>query len=169
MRSMSEADTSLVFEELFSRYGYPAHLVTDNFATFTGLAFQNLMKKGGIRHSTTPPHHPATNGAAENFVDTFKRKVTCMLKDGLTLDQSVKQFLSDYRTTEHAATKQTPAKLFLGRELRTRFSLMRPIHSETKMLNHQQRQIQNHPGKQGRKFEVVVTPGSDTRVATPKW
>lgn len=105
MRSMNEGDTILAFEELFSRYGYPAHLVTDNFATFTDVAFQNLIKKGRIRHSTTPPHHPATNGAAENFVGTFKRKVTCIIKDGLSLDQATKQFLSDYRMTAHAAIK----------------------------------------------------------------
>lgn len=67
---MSEVATIAVFKEVFTRHRYSAHLMTDNFRTFVGEACQTLFRKAGIRHSTIPPHYLATNGAAENLVDT---------------------------------------------------------------------------------------------------
>jgi len=139
MPNTSESSTTAAFKEVFTHYGYPAHLVTDNFQTFMGKECQSLFKSAGIRHSTTLPHCPATNGAAENLVDTFKRKIACMLNSGLNLGEAIKQFLFDYRCTPHSATNQTPAKLMLGRELRNRFSLLRPRETEHTMYAHQNR------------------------------
>ncbi|XP_011859399.1 PREDICTED: uncharacterized protein K02A2.6-like [Vollenhovia emeryi] len=73
--NMREETIIAIFERMFSQFGFPAHVVTDNFSSFRGDKFQTMIKKGNIRHSTSPPHCPATNGAAENLVDTIKRKV----------------------------------------------------------------------------------------------
>lgn len=170
MPNMSENATIAVFKEVFTRFGYPAHLVTDNYSTFVGEKFQKLMKNSGIRHSTSPTYYPATNGAAENLVDTFKRKIKCMVKSGLCLSEAVKQFLFDYRSTPHTSTNQSPAKLMLGRELRTRFSLIRPRETECLMYNNQNRQMDNHKGARQVKFNVgdsvMVT---DHRSGKMKW
>ena len=80
VQNMSEQETVQIFNNLFTQYGYPSHVVTDNFQSFVGEFFTSTMKRLGIRHSTTPPHCPATNGAVENFVDTFKRKQNAYLK-----------------------------------------------------------------------------------------
>lgn len=154
MSSMGEEATVATFQEVFTRYGFPAHLVTDNFKTFVGQACQRLFKHAGIRHSTSPPHCPATNGAAENLVDTFKRKVICMINNGLSLEKATKQFLFDYRITPHMGTNQSPAKLMLGRELRTRFSLLRPRETQQIIYTHQNRQIKNHKGSRMEQFEI---------------
>lgn len=139
MSSMSEKATIEKFESLFITFRYPVHVVTDNYSTFKSKAFEQFMKRGGIRHSTTPTYFPATNGAAENFVDTFKRKVTCLLESGYKFASARKQFLFDYRNTPHAATGKTPVKLMFGRELRTRFSLLRPPAIEERIANYQAR------------------------------
>lgn len=52
--------------------------------------------------SFTAPHHPATNGAAENFVETFKNKVDKIVKSRKSLECAVNLFLFDYRATEIA-------------------------------------------------------------------
>lgn len=170
MPSMSEKATTSVFKYVFSRFGFPAHLVTDNYSTFVGENFQKLMKNSGIRHSTTPTYYPACNGAAENLVDTFKRKVTCMIKDNLSFTDALNQFLFDYRSTPHTATNQSPSKLMLGRELRTRFSLIRPRETESLMYNNQNRQIKNHKGERCVNFNVgdsvMVT---DNRSGKMRW
>ncbi|XP_046604994.1 uncharacterized protein K02A2.6-like [Neodiprion virginianus] len=49
MQSMSESHTIKAFEEVFARHGYPAHLITDNYSTFVGKAFQSLLKVGGVK------------------------------------------------------------------------------------------------------------------------
>ncbi|XP_046420699.1 uncharacterized protein K02A2.6-like [Neodiprion fabricii] len=154
MQSMSESHTIKAFEEVFARHGYPAHLITDNYSTFVGKAFQSLLKVGGVRHSTTPPYCPATNGAAENFVGTFKRKVACIMADGFNLQKAITKFLFDYRSTPHATTQRTPASLALGRELKTRFSRLRPTPVNECIVTHQSRQIQNYAGKRESTLKV---------------
>ncbi|XP_046612657.1 uncharacterized protein K02A2.6-like [Neodiprion virginianus] len=154
MQSMSESHTIKAFEEVFARHGYPAHLITDNYSTFVGKAFQSLLKVGGVRHSTTPPYCSATNGAAENFVGTFKRKVACIMADGFNLQEVITKFLFDYRSTPHATTQRTPASLALGRELKTRFSRLRPTPVNDCIVTHQSRQIQNYAGKRESTLKV---------------
>jgi len=46
---------------------------TDCAATFKSEEFQEFCKENGIVHLTGAPYHPATNGAAERLVQTFKQ------------------------------------------------------------------------------------------------
>lgn len=70
------------FKKILIRFGLPRHLVTDNGTQYTSLEFQEFCKNNGIKHSFTAPHYLATNGAAENFVETFKDKVDKIVKSG---------------------------------------------------------------------------------------
>ena len=45
---------------------------------------------------------------------------------GLSLQHQLQSFLMLYRSTPHATTGQSPASLFFGRPIRTRFDLLRP-------------------------------------------
>ena len=42
------------------------------------------------------------------------------------LNQKLNCFLHTYRNTPHSTTGETPAKLFLGRDLRSRLDLLKP-------------------------------------------
>lgn len=55
--------------------------------------FREFLKENGVRQSFSAPHHPATNGAAENFVATFKDKVTKIMKGRKSLEEAVNLFL----------------------------------------------------------------------------
>lgn len=90
-----------VLDEMFSRFGLPKLLVSENGPKLTSADFREFLKKLKIKHIYSPPYYPATNGAAENFVRTIKDKVEKMIRDGHSLDFSINKFLSDYRTTEH--------------------------------------------------------------------
>ena len=56
----------------FAALGIPEMLVTDNRTAFTSTEFAQFAKQNGIRHVTTSPYHPASNGLAECAVKTFK-------------------------------------------------------------------------------------------------
>ena len=60
-------------------HGLPEMLVTDNGTAFTSGKFREYVKRNGIRHVTSSPFHPATNGLVECAIQTFKqamRKIT---------------------------------------------------------------------------------------------
>ena len=111
---------------LFSRTGLPQQLVSANASIFTGEEFQKFIRKNGVKHITSTPHHPATKGLAERFVQSFKQSMKASGKEGTLSTQKVANFLLAYRNTAHATTGQTPAMLFMGRNLRSRLDLLKP-------------------------------------------
>ena len=61
----------------------------------------------------------------------------------LSIQQRIENFLLTYRSTKHPTAGRTPASLFLGRELRTRLSLLRPNVGE-KVMDSQAKQKAAH-------------------------
>ena len=94
--STSSKATIDLLEEDFAHFGYPHTLVSDNATTFTSEAFQKWCKSRGIVHLTGAPYHPATNGAAEKLVQTYKRSLT---KSQTLSRVSLQRFLVQYRRT----------------------------------------------------------------------
>lgn len=119
MKSTTTEKTLEVLRSLFGRYGLPRQLVSDNGPQFTAKEFEECMQANGITHIKSPPYHPATNGEAERFVQTFKRSLRAGVDDGGTVHQKLSQFLLAYRTTPQATTGVAPAELFLKRHIRT--------------------------------------------------
>ena len=99
------------FKKLITRFGLPLHCVTDGGPQFRSFEFREFLKRYGIYHSFSPPYHPATNGAAEIFVQTFKDKVTKIVKGGETLETAINMFLIDYRNISHCTTGVSPSYL----------------------------------------------------------
>ncbi|XP_055527485.1 uncharacterized protein K02A2.6-like [Wyeomyia smithii] len=60
--------------EYFATYGVPSIIVSDS-VQFTSEQFQSFLSKNGVIHKMGAPYHPATNGLAERFVQTFKDKL----------------------------------------------------------------------------------------------
>jgi hypothetical protein len=73
--------------------------------------------------------HSQSNGAAENSVKTFKNKIKALLLDAKcnreNINSLISRFLISYRNTKHAITKETRAKVLIGRELRTKLSFLK--------------------------------------------
>ena len=99
-------------------------LVSDNGTSFTSSEFQEFVKRNGVRHITTAPYHPSSNGLAERAVQVFKealRKSTAG-----DIETRLARFLFHYRSTPHTTTGVSPAELLLGRQLRTHLTLLQP-------------------------------------------
>ena len=84
------------------------------------------MKENAIKHIWISPNHPASSGAAEHLVQTFKQAMRAMESQQVPLQQTLSSFLLMYRSTPHSTMGETPSKLFLGRQLRTRYDLLVP-------------------------------------------
>lgn len=95
----AETTIRAVFKEYFATWGLPFKLVTDNGPTFTSKLVARFIENNGIRHIRTAPYHPATNGAAENAVGTFKEKFKLLRYENDKTDALLK-FLFHWRSTQ---------------------------------------------------------------------
>ncbi|XP_041674675.1 uncharacterized protein K02A2.6-like isoform X1 [Drosophila eugracilis] len=126
-KTITAGATIAILDELFATYGVPLMLVTDNGTNFTSKEFKNYLTSAGIRyHKLTAPYHPATNGQAERNVQIVKQALKAMRTSSDTMRRDLNEFLQQYRNAPHCTTGEPPAKLFLGRKLRTRLDLIRP-------------------------------------------
>ncbi|KAG7296766.1 hypothetical protein JYU34_020702 [Plutella xylostella] len=151
MNNITSTRTIEILKRLFTIFGIPVHLVTDNGRSFTSIEFQEFCKSAQIKHTFSPPYHPATNGAAERFVQTFKSTITKIVESGHSMSYAINLFLMDYRNTPQRTTGITPARLMLGRELRNRFNLMRPPPLREEV----ERKVQNREqGHRNVNFEI---------------
>jgi hypothetical protein len=143
MRSTTTESTIKVLRHLFSSYGVPQQLASDNGPQFTSQCFAEFMKQNGIKHIKCSPYHPSSNGLAERFVQTFKQAMKAEKSDQMPVDRKMAEFLLGYRSTPHATTNQSPSSLFLKREIRTRLDLLKPCCSDH-VLKQQSQQVKQH-------------------------
>ncbi|XP_034561964.1 uncharacterized protein K02A2.6 [Notolabrus celidotus] len=140
MRSTTTEKTIEKLGEMFSRFGSPAQLVSDNGPQLVSQEMTTFLQANGVQHIRSAPYHPATNGLAERFVQTLKHALKTSRGQG-TLHQRLHQFLLTYRTSPHATTKTSPASLMLKRELRTTFDLLKPSTVKDTVQGQQEKQV----------------------------
>ena len=126
MDSTTSSKTITVLREMFARYGLPRQLVSDNGPQFTSSEFKQFLHCNGVKHITTAPYHPSSNGAAERLVQTVKQAIRAGHQKGVPLERTLAVFLLQYRSTPHATTGLSPSTLFFGRSLRTRLDILKP-------------------------------------------
>ena len=112
--SRSTKATTTLLEEDFAHFGYPHTIVSDNATTFSSAEFQEWCHYRGIKHLTGAPYHPATKGAAERLVQSFKQS---MKKSKLPPRPGLHEFLMKYRHTP-LNTGFSPSQLLNGRQIR---------------------------------------------------
>lgn len=124
--------------ECISRFGLFDELVSDNGTQFTAEQFQRFLAANGIKQILTSPGHPATNGEAENMVKTFKSALLKSLSEGSKdVRFVIANFLIGYRKSIHCTTQQSPAKVMLGRDIRTTLDLFKPNRSPASAVSPQ--------------------------------
>jgi len=116
-KDMSAETVKTVLQSIFSRFGIPQCLVSDNGPAFISISLQNWLRNIGCRQLTIAPYHPQSNGLAERFVRTIKQQ----LKEtgGEELQNTINKFLFCYRNTQHNTTGFTPTELMFNRKIRT--------------------------------------------------
>ena len=114
-----------LLEQDFAHFGYPYCLVSDNATTFCSEEFKTWCKDRGILHLTGAPYHPATNGAAERLVQSFKNS---MRKSSESPKRALQEFLIMYRRTPNSSGF-SPSQLLNGRQLRSKIDTLVPSSS----------------------------------------
>lgn len=146
-----------ILSDIFANFGNPQLLVSDNGTQFTSSNFTDFCKKRGIKHLTSSPYHPMSNGQVERFVDTFKRHLKKMEGEDTT-NNKLYNFLQIYRSTPNYAVPNhlSPAEVFIGRKLRIELDLMKEtFESQTFQRNiKQEHQFNIKHGAKDRSFTI---------------
>ena len=96
---------------IFSRFGIPEILRSDNGPQYASKEFEEFAKCYGFRHETSSPLYPQSNGLAERMVQTAKRL--------LSRSDDPQLALLTYRATPLPWCNLSPAQLLIGRSVRT--------------------------------------------------
>ena len=81
MSTTTSHHTIEALRSVFSRFGLPDQLISDNSQQFISDEFTQFLKRNGIKHILSAPYHPSSNGLAEHFVQTFKQAMQAGEKD----------------------------------------------------------------------------------------
>ena len=127
------------------------------------------MRRNGVKHIRTIPYHPASNGLAEHFIQSFKQALRGSQNDGRSLNNRLSTFLLTYRSVPHATTRVPLCTLLLQRKLRTRFDLLKP-NCEERVLEKQAQQKQQHDRRaKTREWEVGQSVMARNLQPGPNW
>jgi transposase InsO family protein len=146
--------------EVFARYGLVEVLVSDGGPAFIAERFKEFMITNSIKHIISPLGHPSTNGQAENTIKMVKTSTKAAIEESKAksanpyVNEIVLNHILNYRSTKPSVTKETPAKLLLGREVRTMLDCIRPSTVRDTIINHKRKQIEHHKGKRHVEFEM---------------
>ena len=135
MTSITAQATIAALREIFSRQGFPEMIVSDNGSQFTSDEFKQFCVRNGVRHRTSAPYKPSTNGQAERVVQVLKTAIEQANVTKSNVDIVIARYMLVYRNTPHTTTGESPAMMFLKRRLRTRLDLLSPSvrnHVESK-------------------------------------
>lgn len=120
----STAATTVIpkLDRIFSYYGIPHVVKTDNGPPFNGQPFKDFSHYLGFKHRKITPYWPRANAEAERFMKTLKKTITATHTEGKPWSQNLYSFLRNYRASSHGTTQLTPAELMFGRKLNTTLS-----------------------------------------------
>ncbi|GFQ71975.1 uncharacterized protein K02A2.6 [Trichonephila clavata] len=109
MKTTTTKKTIECLRDSFARFRLPRVLISDNGSQFTSYEFQRFMQINGVKHKTSAPFKPSSNGQAEHYVATLKQTLRAMHKYEGTIQQKLSTFLMHYRKAPNATTTHSPA------------------------------------------------------------
>uniref|UniRef100_A0A803JUZ6 Gypsy retrotransposon integrase-like protein 1 n=1 Tax=Xenopus tropicalis TaxID=8364 RepID=A0A803JUZ6_XENTR len=168
--SVASATTHAVIQvlrKLFATHGLPDTIVSDNGAQFTSADFRAFMESNLIRHVTTAPFHPSSNGQAERMVQTTKDALKRII-DG-DWNYRLAKFLLQQHITPSTSTGCSPAELLMNRRLKTCLDRLHPDLASD-LQNKQEDQFhKNAQTSTVRMFEAGNSVYARNYAMGPKW
>ena len=133
-------------EEMFSQFGVPETVVSDNGPQYSSKEFAEFSKSYNFCHISSSPHFPQSNGQAECTVQS--------VKDLLKESEDPSMALLAYRSTPFPWCNLSPGELLMGRRIRANVSQIKEhLVSEWKFLEEFQWRNKDFKGNQKRDYD----------------
>jgi transposase InsO family protein len=153
MTTTTATATIAKLREVYARTGFPRVMVSDNGPQWIAEEFKQYCRGNSVKHITSSPWHPRTNGLAERAVQTFKLRMEASKDDCPDLTLRLQRFLFSYRNTPHRSTGRPPAEMFMGRRLRSRLDLLKPDVTANLDSAHYRQQLYHDRNSEPRSFQ----------------
>jgi hypothetical protein len=114
MSSTTSSATIRELEKIFSDFGVPETLVSDNGPQFGSAEFRVFSRQQQFSHVTSSPFYPASNGFVERSVQTVKSSFIKAIESGRSLHAAVRAI----RSTPVGGGLPSPSVLLQSRHLR---------------------------------------------------
>ena len=115
---LSSTVAEFMFSKVICRISCPVICRTDHGSEFQ-LDFQELLKKYGIIHQMSSPHHPSANGQVERanktIIDSIRRNMSTELN---TWDDHLDRVVYGYNITKQSSTNFSPHFLLYNQDPR---------------------------------------------------
>jgi hypothetical protein len=115
-----ETTATFVYEEIYSAYGAPREILSDNGANFVSRVVQHLCNKLKSRHQLSTPYHPRANGKNENLNGILGSILTkmCVGNELSLWEDLLPEAVFHCRSRLHSGTGFSPFYLVYGRHPR---------------------------------------------------
>lgn len=114
-RETTSSHTENCMNSMFSRFGIPEKVISDNGPQYDSREFKTFAEKWKFQHFTISPRYPQANGKVENAVKTFK----ALMKKNCDAGNDLYLALLDWRNTPSEDLGSSPAQRLLGRRTTT--------------------------------------------------
>ena len=105
---------------IFATHGIPQSLKTDSGPLFVSSVFKDYLKSNDVRHLTSTPLWPQSNGEVERQNRSLLKSMRIAQATGKDWHKELNKFLLAYCSTPHTVTGVSPAKMLFGREICTK-------------------------------------------------
>ena len=115
LTSMTGVHVAKQCKLVFSEYGQPDTLISDNGPCYTLQAFTSVMQVFSVNHITSSPHYPQSNGLAEKYVQIVK----CLCNKAKEEGKDAYKCLMIYHNSPLTCSLQSPMQILQGRSARS--------------------------------------------------
>ncbi|XP_045030394.1 uncharacterized protein K02A2.6-like [Daphnia magna] len=114
LRTLTSSSTIEALDGFFADFGTHEEIISDNGKQFDCVEFNRFCAKRQVRHLTSSPEFPQSNGLAERHIQTVKKTMLKMFRDG----KSLWEVLAAVRSTPVSDQLPSLSVLLQGRHLR---------------------------------------------------
>ena len=107
-------------DKIFSLFGCPVTLKTDNGPPMNSEQFKKFAKYVGFEHRKITPLWPKANSECERFMKTICKAIRAAHVEQNNWKQEMYNFLRNYRATPHATLKKAPAEILFSRNIKSK-------------------------------------------------
>ncbi|RWS00875.1 Retrotransposable element Tf2 protein type 1-like protein, partial [Dinothrombium tinctorium] len=159
-----------LLDGIFTNYGTPKALISDNGTNFTSSQFGSFLKRHNVKHHFTSAYHPQANGLNEKANGTIVAKLKIAQSHSVKKWSSLlDEVVNCYNNTKHTVTGFSPSLLLHGKDRDQKASASELIA----IRNHAKQRSDNFKLRKKLEFDkrrkaLIISPGSLVKRRIPE-